>query len=225
MKAVITHGRWASPPSSPTMRGSAVLTIFWSSEASWRAPKRCWPLGYMRTVETADSALTEPARLARKSRRRRRRGSEEGAWIRRLGRRELAGAFRNGRCRGWKRCSHCGQSRNKWTTSPLVAAMAAAIQTPSGGTDRFDERRKRRIADQILFVPLAARRQRDHAIEQRAPSLEAPKVCRLVWGFSCQVVIFGFLAILCSERECRSSSRRLRSGSRSARKGSRDRNA
>src|SRR6516165_8262959 len=47
----------------------------------------------------------------------------------------------------------------------------------------------------------------------------------LVWGFSCQVVIFGFLAILCSERECRSSSRRLRSGSRSARKGSRDRNA
>ena len=61
--------------------------------------------------------------------------------------------------------------------SPQVAAMAAAIQTPSGGTDRFDERRKRRIADQILFVPLAARRQRDHAIEQRAPSLEEPKVC------------------------------------------------
>jgi len=59
---------------------------------------------------------------------------------------------------------------------PLVAAMAAAIQTPSGGTDRFDERRKRRIADQILFVPRAARRQRDHAIEQRA-SLEEPKVC------------------------------------------------
>src|SRR6516225_3308686 len=110
--------------------GSAVLTIFWSSEASWRAPKRCRPLGCMRTVETAVSALTEPARLARKGRRRRRRGSEEGARIRRLGRRELAGAFRNGRCRGWKRCSHCGQSRNKWTTSPLVAAMAAAIQTP-----------------------------------------------------------------------------------------------
>ena len=120
----------------------------------------------MRTVETAVSALTEPARLARKGRRRRRRGSEEGARIRRLGRRELAGAFRNGRCRGWKRCSHCGQSRNKWTTSPLVAAMAAAIQTPSGGTDRFDEHRKRRIADQILFVPRAARRQRDRTIEQ-----------------------------------------------------------
>ena len=34
MKAVITHDRWASPPSSPTMRGSAVLTMFWSSEAS-----------------------------------------------------------------------------------------------------------------------------------------------------------------------------------------------
>src|SRR5882724_3721382 len=45
-----------------------------------------------------------------------------------------------------------------------------------------------------------------------------------VWGFSCQVVIFGLLAVLCSERESRSSSRRLRSGSRSARKGSRDRN-
>jgi len=68
------------------------------------------------------------------------------------------------------------QSRNKWTTSPLVAAMAAAIETPSGGADRFDERRKQRIADQILFVPRAARRQRDHAIEQRA-SLEEPKVC------------------------------------------------
>ena len=45
-----------------------------------------------------------------------------------------------------------------------------------------------------------------------------------VWGFSCQVVVFGFLPVLCSERESRSSSRRLRSGSRSARKGSRDRN-
>src|SRR4029077_10130936 len=45
-----------------------------------------------------------------------------------------------------------------------------------------------------------------------------------VWGFSCQVVIFGLLAVLCSERESRFSSRRLRSGSRSARKGSRDRN-
>src|SRR5438874_1267899 len=47
----------------------------------------------------------------------------------------------------------------------------------------------------------------------------------LVWGFSCQVVIFRLLSVLCSEREGRSSSRRLRSGSRSARKGSRDRNA
>jgi hypothetical protein len=46
-----------------------------------------------------------------------------------------------------------------------------------------------------------------------------------VWGFFCQVVIFGLLPVLCSERESRSSSRRLRSGSRSARKGSRDRNA
>src|SRR5207237_7238652 len=32
-----------------------------------------------------------------------------------------------------------------------------------------------------------------------------------VWGFSCQVVIFGFLPVLCSELESRSSSRRLRS--------------
>ena len=47
----------------------------------------------------------------------------------------------------------------------------------------------------------------------------------LVWGFSCQVVIFGLWSVLCSELESRSSSRRLRSGSRSARKGSRDRNA
>ena len=153
----------------------------------------------MRTVETAVSALTEPARLARKGRRRRRRGSEEGARIRRLGRRELAGAFRNGRCRGWKRCSHCGQSRNKWTTSPLVAAMAAAIQTPSGGTDRFDERRKRRIADQILFVPRAARRQRDRTIEQPRHLQRNRKFVdsplegtgfELVWGFSCQVVFW-----------------------------------
>jgi GNAT superfamily N-acetyltransferase len=45
-----------------------------------------------------------------------------------------------------------------------------------------------------------------------------------VWGFFCQVVVFGLLSVLCSERESRSPSRRLRSGSRSARKGSRDRN-
>ena len=30
-----------------------------------------------------------------------------------------------------------------------------------------------------------------------------------VWGFSCQVVVFGLLPVLCSERESRSSSRRL----------------
>jgi hypothetical protein len=36
----------------------------------------------------------------------------------------------------------------------------------------------------------------------------------LVWGFSCQVVVFGLLPVLCSEREGGSSSRRLRSGSR-----------
>ena len=41
----------------------------------------------------------------------------------------------------------------------------------------------------------------------------------LVWGLPCQVVFFGLLPVLCSERESRSSSRRLRSGSRSARNG------
>jgi DNA-binding transcriptional LysR family regulator len=46
----------------------------------------------------------------------------------------------------------------------------------------------------------------------------------LVWGFSCQVVVFGFCRFFVRSWESRSSSRRLRSGSRSARKGSRDRN-
>ena len=53
------------------------------------------------------------------------------------------------------------------------------------------------------------------------PPLEEEEF-ELVWGFSCQVVVFGLLPVLCSERESRSSSRRLRSGSRSARKGSRE---
>ncbi len=47
----------------------------------------------------------------------------------------------------------------------------------------------------------------------------------LVWGFSCQVVVFGLLQFFVRSGKGRSSSRRLRSGSRSARKGSRDRNA
>ena len=34
MKAVMTHARWLSPPRSATIRGSAVLTMFWSSEAN-----------------------------------------------------------------------------------------------------------------------------------------------------------------------------------------------
>jgi hypothetical protein len=59
---------------------------------------------------------------------------------------------------------------------PTGCGHGGSNPNPSGGTDRFDERRKRRIADQILFVPRAAQRQRDHAIEQRAPSLEEPKV-------------------------------------------------
>src|ERR1700704_926235 len=46
----------------------------------------------------------------------------------------------------------------------------------------------------------------------------------LVWGFSCQVVVFGLLQFFVRSGKGRSSSRRLRSGSRSARKGARDRN-
>ena len=34
MNAVTTHERCARPPRSLTIRGSAVLTMFWSSEAS-----------------------------------------------------------------------------------------------------------------------------------------------------------------------------------------------
>ncbi len=34
MKAVTSHDMWARPPRSPTMRGSAVLTMFWSRAAS-----------------------------------------------------------------------------------------------------------------------------------------------------------------------------------------------
>ena len=36
----------------------------------------------------------------------------------------------------------------------------------------------------------------------------------LVRGFACQVIVFGLLPVLCSEREGRSSPRRLRSSSR-----------
>jgi hypothetical protein len=50
-------------------------------------------------------------------------------------------------------------------------------------------------------------------------------IFELVWGFSCQVVVFGLLQFFVRSGKGRSSSRRLRSGSRSARKGSRDRNA
>ena len=58
----------------------------------------------------------------------------------------------------------------------IFAADIHHRRETSGGTDHFDEHRKR-IADQILFVPRAARRQRDRAIEQQAPSLEEPQVC------------------------------------------------
>src|SRR4051812_41729139 len=39
MKAVTTQDRWAIPPRSPTMRGRAVLTMFWSSAASSMASR------------------------------------------------------------------------------------------------------------------------------------------------------------------------------------------
>jgi len=53
-----------------------------------------------------------------------------------------------------------------------------------------------------------------------------PRVRRLVWGFSCQAVVFWvLLTVLCSERERPFFVPSPRSGSWSARKGSRDRNA
>jgi hypothetical protein len=55
--------------------------------------------------------------------------------------------------------------RHRLLTLPLAADIHYRRET-SGGTDHFDEHRKRRIADQILFVPRAARRQRDRTIEQ-----------------------------------------------------------
>src|SRR5262249_28342567 len=87
------------------------------------------------------------------------------------------------------------------------------------------------------------RHSRSVAVAQRPPpsladdARQEPKVCRLVWGFSCQgavargwavdplAVVCGLFPVLCSERKGRSSSRRLRSDPRSARRGSRDRNA
>ena len=47
----------------------------------------------------------------------------------------------------------------------------------------------------------------------------------LVWGFSCQAVVWVVLTVFVRSGKGRFSSRRLGSGSRSARKGSRDRNA
>jgi hypothetical protein len=71
----------------------------------------------------------------------------------------------------------------------------------------------------IWFSPLTLARDRgfaDSALEEAG--------FELVWGFSCQVVVFGLLQFFVRSGKGRSSSRRLRSGSRSARKGSRDRN-
>jgi hypothetical protein len=39
MNAVTTQDRWAIPPSSPTMRGRAVLTMFWSRAANSMASR------------------------------------------------------------------------------------------------------------------------------------------------------------------------------------------
>src|ERR1700738_366596 len=60
----------------------------------------------------------------------------------------------------------------------------------------------------------------------RRPDRGSQVRTRLVWGFSCQAVVFGFCCqFFVRSGKGRSSSRRLRSGSRRARKGSRDRNA
>src|SRR6202023_2553499 len=72
------------------------------------------------------------------------------------------------------------------------------------------------------------RRDRDARGEEcmEAAGTQEPMVRRLVWGFSCQAIVFGFSSqFFVRSGKGRSSSRRLRSGSRSARKGSRDRNA
>jgi hypothetical protein len=70
-----------------------------------------------------------------------------------------------------------GRRRLRLLVRDGVRSRELITRPGSGGTDHFDEHRKRRIADQILFVPRAARRQREHAIEQRVPSSEEPKVC------------------------------------------------
>src|SRR6516162_24745 len=99
-----------------------------------------------------------------------------------------------------------------------VGVAAGGIEGPLRAEGHPSNRAS--VTHQFLGGPIAVRAEPDNR-----QTAQGPKVRRLVWGFSCQVVIFGLLAILCSERECRSSSRRLRSGSRSGRKGSRDRNA
>jgi hypothetical protein len=65
--------------------------------------------------------------------------------------------------------------RHRLLTHPLAADIHYRRET-SGGTDHFDEHRKRRIADQILFVPGPLD---GNGIADRttAPSSEEPKVC------------------------------------------------
>jgi len=74
-----------------------------------------------------------------------------------------------------------------------------------------DNRGKPRLLDLERRIPARDRFAPDSPLEGDG--------FELVWGFSCQVIVFGLKPVLCSERESRSSSRRLRSGSRSARKG------
>ena len=137
----------------------------------------------MRTVETAVSALTEPARRQKgptqAPTRFRRRRADQTAWPartrRRLSERQVQGLEALFALRAIAQqvddvptgCGHGGSNPNPVRRDrPLRRTSEAAI------------------ADQILCVPRAARRQRDHAIEQRAPSLEEPKVCRLSAGGS-----------------------------------------
>ena len=49
--AVVTHRRWLMPPSSPTMVGSAVETMVWSSEPM--------TIAIIRATNTATTVLWE----------------------------------------------------------------------------------------------------------------------------------------------------------------------
>src|SRR5258706_14285022 len=95
--------------------------------------------------------------------------------------------------------------------------------------DHAHERSAKRQGERgLILCPLSSNlpyrsRRVELRLQQRRKTEEAG--FELVWGFSCQVVVFGCWRFFVRSGKGRSSSRRLRSGSRSARKGSRDRNA